>query len=261
MRKPCKNICAYSRPMKHLATFLFLTLLFLNSTPGWSQNTAPEEHAVWDCIVVKYRPNENYPGHGAYDIKIQKLSYLQDSAVIWKREAPESVKALTDVYVLGEEGEYKTGDTIRKVSMGYHFYPIDFYVCDDVFLQNTMAISCKAGFLLLDKRNGRLLIDQPYPVVEEKSDGYFTPETDIVINAGKLSCQLESRCRNGEFTEECGDYLFHFNGHILFVFDTKNKLINTQQGKVKRTIDRKFTTFQRREYKVLMEARKRELEK
>lgn len=247
--------------MIHHTTFLFLAFLLSSVTPAWSQNTTPEERAVWDCTVIKYRPNENYPGHGAYDIRIQKLSYLVDGAVVWKRQAPESVKVLTDVYVLGEEAEYKSGDTIRKIGMDSHAYPIDFYVCYDIFLQNTIAISYKAGFLLLDKRDGRLLIDQPYPVVEEKSDGYFTPETDIVVSTKKLSCQLESRFRNGEFTGECGDYLFHFNGHILFVFDAKNKLINTQRGKVKRTIDRKFTRFHHRKYKVAMQARKRELEK
>jgi hypothetical protein len=247
--------------MTRYTIFLFFMLFLPEARLAWGQNTTHEEHVVWDCIVTGYEPNENYPGHGAYHITLQKLSYLQDGAVVWTREAPESVKTLTSVYVIGKEGEHKTGDTIRKIGNDSQLYLIDFYLCDTVFLQTTIGISCKAGFLLLDKQNGDLLIDRSYPVAEEESGGYFTPETDIVISTKGSFCRLTSRCRKGEFTGKCNDYLFHYNGHTLFVFDKKNRLINTQQGEVRLTADRKFTTFHHRKYKVAQEARKRDLEK
>jgi hypothetical protein len=246
--------------MTRYATFLFF-IFFAENEVACGQNTVPEERVAWDCIIVGYRPNNNYPGHGAYDIKLQKLSYVLDGVVVWTREAPERVKKLTGVYVTGTESKYKNGDMIREAGIETDLYLIDFYVCDNVFLQNTIAISSKAGFLLYDKREGRLLIDQPYPVAEENPNGYFTPETDIIIKVKRLSCGLTSRCRRGEFTGECGDYLFHYNGHTLFVFDNKCERINTQKGKIKLTADRKFTTFSHRKYKVLQEARKRNLEK
>jgi hypothetical protein len=247
--------------MNRYTTFLFFMFFLPDAGLVLAQNTTHEEHLVWDCTITGYRPNHNYPGHGAYHITLQKLSYLLDSTVLWTREAPESVKTLTGVYVIGKEGEYKTGDTIRKIGNDSQLYLVDFYVCDNIFLQTTIGISCNAGFLLLDKRNGGLLIDHPYPAAEEESDGYFTPETDIAMAAKGSSCHLTSRCRKGEFTGKCSDYLFHYNGHTLFVFDKKNKLINTQRGTVRLTADRKFTTFHHRKYRVAQEARKRNLEK
>ncbi|HEY5826115.1 MAG TPA: hypothetical protein VIT44_17200 [Cyclobacteriaceae bacterium] len=202
-----------------------------------------DDQLLWACVITGYEANPHYPGHGHYQLKIVKVSYWQHGEQVWQHDAPDRIKNIRGVFMMGTDGQYSTGDTVRNIGLGTHpSYLIDFYMCPVGFMEKEIAVSYSGGLLVLERENGNVLIDHPHAFHRSV---YFIPETEIVIRTGNKTCFFQSNCQSGIFTASCNSRLFHGDGKNLYVFDTTYKLVKTIKGAEtftdnKRTLITKF---------------------
>ncbi len=220
-----------------LASFLIARMSDAHTRSG------VDDQLLWTCVVTRYDANPNYAGHGLYQLKIVKVSFWQQGEQVWERDVPDRLRNTKGVFMMGAEGQYATSDTVRNLGQGTDpFYLIDFYMCDVAFLEKEIAVSYSGGLLVLERKNGNVLIDHPHAFHESI---YFIPESEITIEAGNKTCTFESKRQRGVFTFSCNGRLFHGDGKKLYVFNNRYRLVNTIKGTEaltdnKRTLITKF---------------------
>src|SRR5688572_5527558 len=60
-----------------------------------------DEQLLWACVITGYDANPHYPGHGHYQLKIVKASYWQQGEQVWQHDAPDRIKNISGVFMMG----------------------------------------------------------------------------------------------------------------------------------------------------------------
>lgn len=189
-----------------------------------TQNSASTENLIWKSDYA-YTINPHDTAYGFYNHSLRSLVYTEKNKVMWTIDLPERMThyVATSMY---DKRPLSPDGTLTEKKMKAEEIDInnqkEFLKCPEFISKNAIAISDNTGFLLLDKSNGKVLID----IQEEISD-----QEHFYVDSGKYEIKIKKvKCydflqHGAEFTAQCSQYLFHFNGSELFVFNKHNRLV------------------------------------
>jgi len=195
------------------------------------QNSTSAENLVWKSDY-KYAINPHDTAYGFYNHSLRSLTYSEKNKVLWTIDLPERMThyvaaSIYDKRSLNPDGKL-TEEKIKTEEIDINNQK-EFLKCPEFISKNSIAISDNTGFLLLDKSNGHVLIDIPEEISDKEHFYVDSGQYEIKIKKEKCYDFLQ---HGAEFTAQCSQYLFHFNGSELFVFNMRHRLVRKIQYSV-----------------------------
>lgn len=203
-----------------------LLVCFIHAGCIMAQQTARpltgEEKISWSADSV-YRQNPYDTSSGYFDFYLRKITYTLGDKIMWTVGVPDGMKhrKASCIFVIADKAD-SANSTDKFTTLPVNInQQKDFLRCPETILADAIVVSHSSGLLILDKNSGRVIADLPYGETSE----YFYVDTgrfEIVNKRKNCSGNLN---HGAIFISRCNNYLFHFEGSELFVFNKEYQLI------------------------------------
>jgi hypothetical protein len=190
--------------MHYSMTLGILLVLFAGTVlPGWADDESTGPYLTWEFS----RKKDAKAGTTFY---YQKAVNFMDASgkLAWRTQLPARMQ------------QYQAGldDVDMKAIRAYPRQAVNrfTFLCGIVFMKNCVAIGDTSGLLILDRKDGSVIMDYSDEQFERGEFLFFDKGTYTITNPTGESWSGETR--RAAFIAPCGKKLIFFNGYTMALF-------------------------------------------